>query len=88
MTVLEIRTRKITVYKLKEDGTLGDVVESWTSGTTAHELKLGAGKYAFKETVNPEGYKAVTTNVKFTVEEDGSVTLDTATEEWKYWSKR
>ncbi|WP_035500589.1 SpaA isopeptide-forming pilin-related protein, partial [Gemella cuniculi] len=51
----------------------GAEVASWTSeaGKTK-ELKLEAGEYTFHEEAAPQGYKVVT-DIKFTVEEDGTV---------------
>jgi uncharacterized surface anchored protein len=54
----------------------GNVVEEWVSTDEAHfiEGKLIAGKeYTLKEIIAPEGYE-IANEIKFTVNEDGSVT--------------
>lgn len=53
----------------------GKVIETWTSGTSAHLIKgLVAGeKYVLTETIAPDGY-VVTTPITFTVKTDGSPT--------------
>lgn len=53
----------------------GNVVDSWTSESTPHKVKvkLNAGKYTLTETIAPNGYVKNTTSVTFTVEEDGTV---------------
>ena len=53
----------------------GEVVEEWTSGTEAHEVKgLKTGvTYTLHETVAPDGY-LVTTDTTFTIDENGNVT--------------
>ena len=61
----------------------GKVVEEWTSGKEAHEVKgLKTGeKYTLRETVAPDGY-TVTTDTTFTIDENGKVTsTGTITEE-------
>lgn len=53
----------------------GNVIDEWTSTTTAHEIKgLVAGStYTLIETIAPKGY-SIAKNVSFTVKGDGSVT--------------
>ena len=53
----------------------GEIVEEWTSGTEAHEVKgLKTGvTYTLHETVAPDGY-LVTTDTTFTIDEEGNVT--------------
>ena len=53
----------------------GEVVEEWTSGAEAHEVKgLKTGvTYTLHETVAPDGY-LVTTDTTFTIDENGNVT--------------
>ena len=53
----------------------GNVIDEWTSTTTAHEIKgLVAGStYTLIETIAPNGY-AIAKNISFTVNSDGSVT--------------
>ena len=52
----------------------GKVVEEWTSGKEAHEIRgLKTGEeYTLRETVAPEGY-TVTTDTKFSIDEKGNV---------------
>ena len=61
-----------TIQILDKDG---NVVESWTSGTEAHELEgLKTGEeYTLRETVAPDGY-TVATDTTFTIDEKGNVT--------------
>ena len=54
----------------------GEEVASWTSTTSAKELKLEAGTYTLIEEVAPAGYEKVTTEMTFTVTEEGKVTLE------------
>ncbi len=49
-------------------------VDTWTSGTSSHEVELEAGDYVLKETSAPTGYDCVTTDMKFTVSDKGEVT--------------
>jgi len=58
----------------------GKEVESWTSTKTAKSLKLEAGEYVFHEISAPARYKVVT-DITFTVDKDGNVTVtnDTTT---------
>lgn len=56
----------------------GNVITSWTSGKEAYELELPAGEYILVETAAPEGYKCITTEMIFVVDEYGVVTLKTA----------
>ena len=53
----------------------GNVIDEWTSTTTAHEIKgLVAGStYTLIEAIAPNGY-AIAKNISFTVNSDGSVT--------------
>ncbi len=53
----------------------GKVVEEWTSTKDVHEVKgLKTGEeYTLRETVAPDGY-TVTTDTKFTIDENGKVT--------------
>lgn len=54
----------------------GDEVHSWTSTDESHKFYLAAGEYEFEEVNAPEGFGVITTTVKFTVDEDGKVTLN------------
>ena len=62
-----------TLQIIDEDG---NVVEEWVYTDEAHfiEGKLIAGKeYTLRETIAPDGYE-IANEIKFTVNEDGSVT--------------
>ena len=52
-------------------------VAEWDSTKTAKELTVEAGNYVMTETVAPKGYKKVTTEIKFSVGNDGKVSLET-----------
>jgi uncharacterized surface anchored protein len=54
---------------------LGDVVESWVSDGSNHQVKVGPGTYTMVETAAPEGYE-IATEITFTVAKDGTVTKD------------
>lgn len=54
----------------------GNVIDEWVSGSEAHYIEgvLIAGEtYTLKETIAPNGY-ALTSDIEFTVNDDGSVT--------------
>ncbi|MBQ5311669.1 MAG: hypothetical protein ILP19_06470 [Oscillospiraceae bacterium] len=55
----------------------GNVVEEWISGKDAHEVTglVSGVNYTLRETVAPDGY-TVTSDIKFTVASDGTVTAD------------
>ncbi|MBR6173476.1 MAG: hypothetical protein IKQ49_09985, partial [Eubacterium sp.] len=53
-------------------------IESWTSGETAKTFELEAGTYYFQETVAPTGYEKVDTEIEFTVDNSGNVTVVTS----------
>lgn len=81
-TKVRISKRDITTGKELPGATLqiidenGNVVEEWVSTNEPHmiEGKLIAGKeYTLKEIIAPEGYE-IANEIKFTVNEDGSVT--------------
>ena len=81
-TKVKISKRDITTDKELPGATLqiidedGNVVEEWVSADEAHlvEGKLIAGKeYTLRETIAPDGYE-IANEIKFTVNEDGSVT--------------
>ncbi len=58
----------------------GGKVKEWISGEKgekSHKLKLEPGKYTLEELVAPKGYQRVKTKMEFTVNEDGTVTLNT-----------
>ena len=53
----------------------GEIVDSWTSGTTPHPVKvvLSAGEYSLTETAAPEGYEKSTETITFKVNDKGEV---------------
>ncbi len=70
----EIGGAKIEVYNDKNEK-----VADWTSKKDeSHELSLVPGTYVLKETAAPEGYEPVHTDITFTVDNDGKVTLGSA----------
>ena len=72
----ELEGAEIEVYDSE-----GNCVEKWTSTTEGpHVLKLEAGEYTFKEVNAPEGFNAIETIVKFTVDTEGNVTVLNAEE--------
>lgn len=81
-TKVRISKRDITTGEELPGATLqiidedGNVVEEWVSADEAHlvEGKLIAGKeYTLREIIAPDGYE-IANEIKFTVNEDGSVT--------------
>ena len=81
-TKVKISKRDITTDKELPGATLqiidedGNVLEEWVSADDAHlvEGKLIAGKeYTLREIIAPDGYE-IANEIKFTVNEDGSVT--------------
>ena len=81
-TKVKISKRDITTDNELPGATLqiidedGNVVEEWVSADEAHlvEGKLIAGKeYTLREIIAPDGYE-IANEIKFTVNEDGSVT--------------
>ena len=81
-TKVKISKRDITTDKELPGATLqiidedGNVVEEWVSADEAHlvEGRLIAGKeYTLREIIAPDGYE-IANEIKFTVNEDGSVT--------------
>ena len=53
----------------------GEVIDSWSSETTAHKITgLTAGTYTLKEVSSPKGYKLSKVKVNFTVNADGTIT--------------
>ena len=59
----------------------GTEIESWTSTTEAHEITLAAGDYILKEVNAPEGYQKVATEIEFSVDAEGKVTVKTTSVE-------
>ena len=49
---------------------------SWTSGSTSKKFHLPAGKYKLIEESAPRGYIKNTKEIEFTVNSDGSITID------------
>ena len=73
----ELPGATITIFD--KDGNVATTVDgtecSWVSSDTPHEIKgLPAGSYVLHEVVAPEGY-TVTTDINFTINEDGTVTV-------------
>ena len=59
--------------KLEVRDSTGKVIDSWTSGTTPHEIAyLTPGTYTLTEVTAPSGYE-VAENVSFTVADNGQV---------------
>ena len=53
----------------------GNVIDSWTSGTTPHLITgLVPGEYTLNEVIAPNGYILSDETIKFTVKPDGSTT--------------
>ena len=83
----EVENAQIKIYGTKTEEQEGEeekavidrnnVVDSWTSGKTVHETTLQPGTYVMVEEVAPEGYKKVKTEITFTVDAEGNVTLVT-----------
>ena len=66
--------------KLKDEA--GQVIKTWTSEEgKAMELNLKPGTYTFQETNAPEGYVKVETEISFTVDMQGNITVDKTTVE-------
>lgn len=69
-TTEELPGASLKVVSGESDG--GAVVETWTSGTEAHKIRLVPGVYTLVETQAPAGY-AVAESITFRVGLDGSV---------------
>ena len=53
----------------------GNVIDTWTSGTTPHLINgLVPGEYTLNEVIAPNGYILSNETIKFTVKADGSTT--------------
>ncbi|MBQ8951165.1 MAG: hypothetical protein IJ065_08455, partial [Eubacterium sp.] len=61
-----------TIELYKGESATGTPYKTWVSSLTSHVENLEEGKYTFKETVAPEGYDIVTTEIKFEVMKDDS----------------
>lgn len=65
--------KNISGAELQITNSTGKVVDKWTSTTEAHTIKnLSVGTYTLKETKAPEGYEISDTEIKFTVNSDGT----------------
>lgn len=62
-------------------GADGTEIDSWTSTTQAHEITVAPGEYTLKEVNAPEGYQKVTTEIEFSVDAEGKVTVKTTSVE-------
>ncbi len=51
----------------------GEIVTTWTTNNTSHNVSLGTGYYSVEETSAPEGYKLNSTVTYFRVLEDGTL---------------
>ncbi len=83
-------SEEIAGAKLSITDASGNEIDSWTSsdakGETIHEitgLKPGE-EYTLSETAAPDGYDAITTDIKFTVDENGKVTVTANTAEAEF----
>ena len=85
--------KELSGAKLEITDAKGDVVESWTSTDTSHEVTLPDGIYTLTETTAPNGYER-TESINFVVEngsvKSGTVTMFDApeTEDGIYISKK
>ena len=61
-----------TIELYKGESATGTPYKTWVSSLTSHVENLEEGKYTFKETVAPEGYDIVKTEIKFEVMKDDS----------------
>ncbi len=70
--------QEIEGAKIKVTDATGKTVKEWTSvaGETM-DITVKPGQYTLTEVSAPEGYVAVTTQIKFTVAADGKVTVNT-----------
>ena len=55
----------------------GNVLYKWVSTTSAKSIELSAGSYILREIEAPDGFELFETDVKFTVDDEGKVTLGT-----------
>ncbi|MBR6402909.1 MAG: carboxypeptidase regulatory-like domain-containing protein, partial [Eubacterium sp.] len=74
----EIEGATLVVTKNTKDG---EVVESWISGKVAgetgpHKIKLSSGTYVLTETLVPDDFHLPAESITFTVNDDGTVTVD------------
>lgn len=52
----------------------GNIIDSWVSETTPHEMDLKPGTYTLAETIAPDGYELSTEVITFEVTDDGVTT--------------
>ena len=52
----------------------GNIIDTWVSKTTPHELSLKPGIYTLTETIAPEGYEKTTEEITFEVGNEGITT--------------
>lgn len=67
----ELPGAKIQILHSEEDG--NNVMEEWTSTEDPHPIALLPGTYKFHEESAPEGYKALTTDIEFEVDENYNI---------------
>ena len=72
----ELPGAKLTLYKTEADGS-ETKLDEWLSETTPHAFQLQPGSYRLHESAAPKGY-AVSQDTKFTVNNDMTLTSDTA----------
>ncbi|MEE3342742.1 MAG: SpaA isopeptide-forming pilin-related protein [Bacilli bacterium] len=58
--------------KLEIRNASNEVIDSWTSSDTPHEVSLTPGTYKLKETIAPEGYDLSTEEISFEVTNKGT----------------
>ena len=75
----ELEGATIVIYNEKNE-----VVDTWVSADAAHTAKLSAGRYKLKETVAPDDYEVVESEVVFDVDKAGNVTLVSAATNGEY----
>ena len=77
----EIKGATLVITKDTMDG---EVFDSWTSGKVAgetgpHKLRLSPGTYVLTEKSAPDDFHTLAESIVFTVNPDGTVTVDSAT---------
>ncbi|MBR5950194.1 MAG: VaFE repeat-containing surface-anchored protein, partial [Actinomycetaceae bacterium] len=76
---LGVDTQELPGAKIKVTGP-NDFVKEWTSTDKPHEFAVKPGEYTLEEVAAPKGFDAITTVVKFKVDEYGKVTVTNAKE--------
>ena len=79
----EIEGAALVVTKDTKDG---EAIASWISGKVAgetgpHKLSILPGKYVLSETLVPDDFHLQAESITFSVDEDGTITLDSGTAE-------